>query len=872
MANIDAQITTFQSGEINPILYGRTDSDFYLRSCNLLQNMFVHVEGPASKRGGTKFITTAHDESREIRLIPFIFSSVQAYCLEFGHEYIRVLGNDGVVQDTRNFVVNGDFSGGTSEWTSNGSFSVTEGKASLGLGATITTKTFDLLRGVDCVVKAEIESGVVTFEILDENDVVLHGSLSSGDNFALVQNVDPQPFETKTIKLRISTTSNSVIDNVSLSYISRDYSISSPYGENDFRNLQFVQSADILFIVHPDYAPKTFIRSLNDNGDLVFSLVDYEFENGPYQDVNTNETFKLAASNTTGENRTITASGTGFAPFSSSDVGRLIRLKVNDSWGWAKIISFTSPTVVNVDIKSEFGGTGTTSDWQLGAWSETTGWPSCITFFEQRLIFANTRVQPQSVWATISGDFYIFRPTENDGSVNDDNGLALDIGSPRVSIIQWLAGSQYLIIGTSGGLYRSVTTNSSPLSAASARFLYNNGVECGNIQPIPAGTTVVFTQKQRKKLYSVRYDFGLDSLLDTNITQYAEHLFLPQVKEISLQYEPNALIWAVFDDGSLRFGTFEPTQNVIAWGRATIGGFFEGGPAQTESLLSIPASGEDNVWMCVRRTVNGVNRRYIERVVEDDEIQTQEFLVFSDSSVRAEQTAIITAITKNANTLTITTSSGHGLTTGDNIRFYDVVGTTELNGKTYAVTVVNTTSFTVSVNPNNFSEYISGGVVRKFFTTITGLEHLEGESLVILGDGAVQPNKIVSGGEITIDEESAIAIVGLQYDAILQPRHYVASGFPTGNIQARKVKNIDTTLQLYRTLGLEYGTKLDNLDELPFRTTDDIMGKATPLFTGKIPRIRVPSAFDYDEEFFLVNRRPFPFTVQAVYYTLDVTR
>ena len=46
-----------------------------------------------------------------------------------------------------------------------------------------------------------------------------------------------------------------------------------------------------------------------------------------------------------------------------------------------------------------------TDDFALGAFSETTGYPSCVTFFEQRLVFAGTTSQPQTLYFSKSGDY-----------------------------------------------------------------------------------------------------------------------------------------------------------------------------------------------------------------------------------------------------------------------------------------------------------------------------------------------------------------------------------------------------------------------------------------------------------------------------------
>ena len=241
------------------------------------------------------------------------------------------------------------------------------------------------------------------------------------------------------------------------------------------------------------------------------------------------------------------------------------------------------------------------------------------------------------------------------------------------------------------------------------------------MQPVQIGSNVIFLQKQRKKFFSVRYDFGLDGLADNNISQYSEHLLRPQVREYAIQKEPNALFWAVREDGRLACCTYEPTQQVIAWGRHTIGGTFRGGVARVESLRTVAGNGEDNVWMCVRRTINGVDRRYIERIVEDNETD-QQFSWHLDCASQEDIVANASGVTRTGDTVRITTTEAHGFSVGDRLCFYNFVGSEELNLKRATITTVPTTTTLEFSFTGELGTYIEGGQVRKFFQTITGLE------------------------------------------------------------------------------------------------------------------------------------------------------
>ena len=760
MPSVDISINSFQGGELNPILFGRTESEFFRRSCQKLENMFVHVEGAAEKRGGTKFIAPARDETNPIRLIEFEFSREDAFMLEFGHLYIRVLANDGIVQDSMN------------------------------------------------------------------NDVVL----------------------------------------------------TTIYTGAQLEQIQFVQSADVIFLAHPDHPPQQFVRSLDSSNNVTWTIEAYEFDDGPYLDENTEEDNKLSISATSvGTGRTITASGTGFEPFASTDVGRFVRVFGGTMWGYAKITAFVSSTSVTVEVLEAFETTAAQDRWQLGAWTSALGYPSAVTIYERRLVWANTRNNPQTIWGTITDDFYKFTPTETDGTVSADNGLSLTLGGSRVSLIRWVVGAQNLVIGTSGGLYRTNTTNGAPLSASTARVLYDNGVECADIQPVQIGTNVIFLQKQRKKFFSVRYDFGIDGLSDNNISQYSEHLLREQITEYAIQKEPNSLFWAVREDGRLACCTYEPAQNVIAWGLHTISGTFRGRNARVESLRTVAGDGEDNVWMCVRRTINGVERRYIERIVEDNNTD-QLFAWHLDCASQEDQAATVSNLTKAGDVVTITTAAAHGFSVNDQIAFYDFIGSDELNLQRATITAVPTTTSLQFNFTETLGTYIEGGVVRRFFETVTGLTHLEGETLTVLADGAAQPDVTVSSGSITLSAPAAVLIIGYKFSAILSPRHYVADGSGFGaQSQNRKKRNVKTFVRLHRTLGLKFGTSLENfnefenLDILPFRTTSDRMDTAIPLMSGEV-EFTVPSNYAFNEQFFLVNDQPFPFVILGIYAQLDVTR
>ena len=89
--------TNFTAGEFSPLLEGRIELAKYKDAVSKLENFYTFPHGPVDKRPGTRFISTVKTESAKTRLVPFIFSTIQAYVLEFGNNYIRFYKDEGQI-------------------------------------------------------------------------------------------------------------------------------------------------------------------------------------------------------------------------------------------------------------------------------------------------------------------------------------------------------------------------------------------------------------------------------------------------------------------------------------------------------------------------------------------------------------------------------------------------------------------------------------------------------------------------------------------------------------------------------------------------------------------------------------------------------
>lgn len=317
------------------------------------------------------------------------------------------------------------------------------------------------------------------------------------------------------------------------------------------------------------------------------------------------------------------------AVFASTDIGRHIRLKFGNKQPWCYITDVISDTKVNVivtgalpvdpsDVTKFYNG-GVADSWKFGAWSDTTGWPSCVCFYEQRMIFANTDTEPQTLWGSATDDYVNFATTEYDSIVIDSNGFSYTIASNEANPIVWLQPGPVLLIGTTGGEWQMKAASSvnQPITPTNVNITpqTSHGSK-RNIRPFKVGHSTIFIQKAGRKAIELTYDFQEDSFIGKDLTLISEHILRKGGSAIGTAYqrEPNSIVWICLDDGSFCGLTYEREQQVIAWHPHQLGG---GGLVESISCIPSAAGTEDLLYLLVKRTVGGVTKRYIEYLTVD---------------------------------------------------------------------------------------------------------------------------------------------------------------------------------------------------------------------------------------------------------------
>jgi hypothetical protein len=802
---------SFNAGELSPEIEGRVDLAKYGSSCRTMRNFIPRTTGAARKRPGLRFIKEVKDSADETFVIPFEFSDTQAYILEFGDFYFRVYKDGGVVLETAK-TITGITNANPGEVTctahgySNGDQVFISGVGGMtqvnGLYFTVTS------------------TGANTFTI--GVNTTSYGTYTTGGTSARV------------------------------------YTVVTPYAFGDVALLSIVQSADTMYVAHRDYMPRKITRT----GHAAWTIAEIAFDWPAFRTENTTN-ITLYASASTGAGITVTASA---ALFSASDVGRRIKFRelvaskhpvwiantlmrwngssisVGDTgqyngnvyelqdkhgasnpgytppihtepgeensdgdfdWiyrhsgeGYVLITAFSTSTSVTATVvqrlpESVVGAGDATKTWSFDAWSEVTGYPRAVTFYEDRLWFAGTASDPQTLWASALGDYENHRvyPT-------DTSSLIFTISDDEVNVVEWLKGGRQMVIGTAGGIFPSAGADPdkpvSPSNTLQAPKHSDEPAQTG-VRPVVVGASLLFAARTGRGLIDTAYDFGSDSYATQDLSILADHLIAAGgISHIAWQRRPDRVLWCVTGDGKLLGMSFEKSQDVIGWHAHPVGGAFSGGDAVVESIavISHPDGDQDQVWLVVKRTINAGTKRYIEVL---------------------EKPFSATAATEDA--------------------FYVDSGLTYDGAPT---------------------------------TAITGLAHLEGQSVTVWADGAQQGPFTVSAGAITLSVAASVVQAGLGYNADLAPQA-PETALQDGSIQGRKKQQTGLVFRLYRTSrGLTFGPDISTLYAIPWTNFQNPSGTALALFSGDTQEIPFHGPIESRGTIYLRHAAPGPCNVLAV--------
>jgi hypothetical protein len=275
--------------------------------------------------------------------------------------------------------------------------------------------------------------------------------------------------------------------------------------------------------------------------------------------------------------------------------------------GILEITQYISPKQVRCKVKRKCFYLNTpTKKWSLGAWGDVPGWPAVITFHQDRLTLGRTPTSPFDIWQSVTGDYNNFGISE---PVEADDSVKIPIRSRSLDEIQGLISLKDLIVLTTGGEWRITGSAEGNAITPDSMYISSQGYRGSHpIEPIISGASVLFVQKFGKRVRDLAYSFESDGYDSVDLSIFATHLFDDYtIVDWCYQQEPWSVLWVVRSDGKLLGLTYMKEQEVWAWHMHDVGGI-------VESISSAPGLTEDEVYMIVKRNINGSDVRYVEKL------------------------------------------------------------------------------------------------------------------------------------------------------------------------------------------------------------------------------------------------------------------
>ena len=861
MANANFAFTSFVAGELSPRLSGRTDLQKYFQGCETLENFLIHPHGGATRRPGTRFVAEVKTSSLETRLVPFQFNVTQAYVLEFGNNYFRIYKDGG---------------------------QVTSGSPATAVEVTTTYATADL------ATLKFAQSGDVMYVVHPDKPV--RKIARTSHTAWTITDVDFKrgPFldaNTTDTTLTASGRTGSVTVTAS--------AVTGINGGSGF------ESTDVgrLIKLHHGYAKITAITSTtvctasvqeNDVFDSelepTYASNTISFAEGDPSSTGLEHNDRIVDSNKNWidegfkDNQEITVSG---ASTSGNNKSYLIVKATEDT-----LLLAPSDDVTDESASATITVVGklvADDEWALGAFSPRPGHPRAVAFYEQRLTFAGTDEQPQTVYFSVSGDFENFT-----AGTDDDSALVYTLGSNQVNVIRFLSSSRSLLVGTSGGEFVVRAGGADePITPKNVQIKQQSAFGSANVQPLQCGNAVLFLQRASRKIRELVYDFDTDGYIAPDLSILAEHATEGGVKEMAYGQEPDSVAWMVRNDGVLLGMTYRRDEQVVAWHRHVIGGVSGTATVTITDYANVAVGSTVELKKSDGTTVTFTS----EAVGASDPSTALNWRPVTDNNTSATklQTAInahadfTATVSTNVVTIIETARAGTGyltVATSDDTR---LAATSQSHALVESIATIPGTAEdevwlivnrTINGATKRYVEYLKSfdfgsDVEDAFFvdsgltysgtsaSSLSGLSHLEAENISINGNGATHSKKAVSSGAVTLDRSVTKAHAGLPFNSTLQTMR-VEAGATDGSAQG-KIKRIDeVNLRLYRSVNALVGNALTNLDRIPFRSGADEMDEPIPLFTGD-KEIDMPAGYDQDGYIYVRQDLPLPMTVIGIF-------
>ncbi len=292
---------------------------------------------------------------------------------------------------------------------------------------------------------------------------------------------------------------------------------------------------------------------------------------------------------------------------------------------------YTNPKVV-IDPGTH-GGYGATA---VANVARTGDYPSAVTYFQQRRVFAGSPVHPRMVWMTATGTESNFTYTI---PAQADNRIRFEIAAQEAARVLHVAPLSSLIVLTGSSEFRLVTTDGGALTSETISVSPQASIGASDVQPVVVNSALIYAANRGGHIRELGYNYQAAGFTTGDLSVRAAHLFENVTTvDMARMKTPDSIIWFVMSDGKLLGLTYLPEQQVAAWHQHDTDGEFE-------SVCCVPEGQEDALYAIVHRMVNGQEVRYIERMKERHfEKITDAFRVDCGATYKGDETTHISGL------------------------------------------------------------------------------------------------------------------------------------------------------------------------------------------------------------------------------------
>lgn len=551
MATIKTIRQSFGGGEVTQELYGRIDDAKYQAGVATMRNFIATPHGPAHNRPGFQFVREVQDSARKTRIIPFVYSTTQSFCIELGHRTIRFHTD----------------------------------------GATLMTGLHSAYDNARAYQHGETcSSGGVNYYCL--HDTTGHAPPDAYYWYA-------QP-------------------------ASGEYEIPSPYDDTYLMDIHYVQSADVITLVHPSYAPKE-LRRMEISSVMVWVLstisfspdisaptgvavaatvgtgsTTYKYKVATVGDDGLNES--LASSPVTCTNNLLTTGNYNTITWTAASGAKRYNVYKESNGLYGYIGQTDGVQFVDDNITADVSKTPPES---YAPFVDGLTYPGAVSYFEQRRVFGGAIGFPQTIWMTRTG-------TESNLSYSlptrDDDGITFKIASRENNMINHLVPLSDLAVLSTSAEWRVTSVNSDAITPSSISVRAQSYIGANSVQPIIVNKNLIYAAARGGHIREMAYNWQAGGYLTGDLSLRATHLFDNlTIADMAYVKCPQPICWFVSSNGSLLGLTYVPEQQVGAWHHHDTAGVFE-------SVCAVPEGNEDRLYAVIKRTINGSEVRYIERM------------------------------------------------------------------------------------------------------------------------------------------------------------------------------------------------------------------------------------------------------------------